>query len=109
MEGLLAPAWVVALATACYMGAMAVVKIKANGNGNGSYGREISTALQSATRTLDALAIRLEQLPTREDISSVAEKNRHDNRNALQSTQGAITNEITRSEQNLARLIERQA
>lgn len=109
MTGLEAPAWLVALGTTFFLGARAYHLLRQGQNGNGSYGREITTALSSATRTLDALAIRLEQLPTREDISAVAEKNRHDNRTALQVAQGTIVNEIARSEQNLSRLIERQA
>jgi|ERR1043166_300287 hypothetical protein len=108
MEGLLAPAWVVALATAGYMGAMAVVKIRGSNGANGE-SREITRALQAVTLTLTELTANLRQLPTREEIKDIAEKNRHDMRNILAGEAGQTREQIMRTEQTLVRLIERTA
>lgn len=108
MDALLAPAWIVALATAGFMGAMAVVKIKGGNGGNGD-SRETARALQAVTVTLTALAERLQQLPTREELKDVAQQSRHDFRNITQAAQGTIEASVQRVEQNLTRLIERTA
>lgn len=108
MDALLAPAWVIALATAAYMGAMAVVKIR-NGNGTNGEAREQTRALQAVTITLTELTAQLQHLPTREELKDIAAENRHEFRNALQVTQGVITERVDRSEHNLTRLIERTA
>lgn len=83
---------------------------KANQNGNGhatGFQKDVTDVLQAITRTLDALTIRLEQLPTREDINGVAERNRHDYRNILATAQTAIQSDVRRAEDNISRLLER--
>jgi hypothetical protein len=109
VEHLLAPAWIVALATAGYLGAMAVVKIKGNGKAPLGYETAQTSALQAVTLTLTALTERIAHLPTREDLGAVAQQNRHDYRNALQVVSGVIEDRIDRAEQNLEKAITRRS
>lgn len=108
MDGLLAPAWVVALATAGFLGAMAVVKIR-GANGTNGEAKEITRALQTVTITLSALTERLQQLPTREDLKDVTTESRHEYRNIIAGECGQVREQVVRTEDRLVGLLERHA
>lgn len=105
LEGISGPAWLIALATAFLMGAKAVVWIK--GGSNGHLAPELRSALQAVTVTLTALTERLAHLPTREDLSATAEKNRHAYRTDLTTATGGLSDQLTRAEANIIREIGR--
>lgn len=97
LEPLQAPAWIVALGTAFFFGAKAVMLVK-GGNGNGSFPAELRALLQQTTGTLAALTVRLEQLPTREEIKDVAQANRHSYRQDMSELSGKLEDRIDRAE-----------
>ena len=107
LEPLQAPAWIVALGTAFFFGAKAVMLVK-GGNGH-SFPAELRALLQQTTSTLAALTVRLEQLPTREELKDIAEKNRHGYRNDLQTSQGIVIERVDRTESVILQELRRPA
>lgn len=110
-EGLLAPAWLVALATAFVLGAKAVMTIK-GGNGHSASLPELRQHFQQQTSTLQALTVtlttlteRLGQLPTKTDLTDAAKENRHEYRATLREASAGLSTQLSQTEGRLKDLI----
>lgn len=112
MEALVAPAWLVALASAFWLGAKAVITIKSGGNGHSASLPELRQHFAQQTSTLAALAVtlttlteRLAHLPTKTDLVEAAKENRHDTRTNLRELGAGISTQLTQTEGRLRELI----
>jgi hypothetical protein len=109
LEPLAIPAYIVALATAFFWGAKAVMLVRGGSHPNGALAPEIRDALQATTLTLTKLTERLAFLPTKDELTAAAEKNRHAYRNDLATTQAVIVEQIDRTETVILRELARPA
>ena len=111
MEGLVAPAWLVALATAFVFGAKAVTLVRGN-NGHSASLPELrqhfaqqTATLQVLTTTLTTLTDRLGQLPTKSDLIAAAKENRHAARADLREVSTGLSTQLTQTEGRIKDLI----